>query len=205
MPQVGTPRSSARSKLTSEHDLRELGEDVAQAYQEQRDAIKLRAMVLGPNIDDGEGTASVQLRRVILERSPHSGIILSVRPEEPELIRVAKKELGANYDLCRFELQLARVCDLIVLVPDSPGSFAEFGLFALNTNACSKMLVLLDRQYRGGDSYLMHGPRRASHQRGATIKYVDYADAERAWRCVLEFATSIRDLIMDENLMGFGE
>lgn len=179
---------------------RELWDDYCQAHEAELGGIHLRAMVLGPRINESDPKPGAQLRKAILERSPGEGITVWVRPEERELVKAAKKLFGKNYNLCRYELGLAQQCHLIVILPDSPGSFAELGLFAWQKSTCQKSLILFNKKYKGGTSYLMHGPRRASIERGATIGYVDYADIEQGWKRVVDFASKIRQLEMDDRI-----
>jgi hypothetical protein len=159
----------------------------------------LRAVVGSLRGEPSLGRPSVRLRRALLQRCPEEGIMVSVRPEEPELIEAAKSLLGKTYDLCRYERRLAKRCDLIVIVPDSPGSFAELGLFSWSKAVCRKSLILFDKRHRDSDSYLMHGPRKASERRGAKVRFVDYATIEEGWQEVESFAEDILAVKMDES------
>jgi len=188
------PASPARSDLT------DLLDDLFRAYAEDEASVRLRAMVLGPNLTGT--TAGSLLRKAIIERCRDEGIQLAVPPEEPHLIRYAKKLQGPTYNLCSYELRLANECDMIVILPDSPGSFAEFGFFAWYDSGCAKSLVLIDRQHKDGKSFISHGPKRASNQRGATIKYIDYAQVDDAVAAVLQYATKKRALRMDQRARG---
>ncbi len=139
-------------------------------------------LVLGPSIKNGNLNPGGRLRKEILKRCRDYGA--SVKGEHSELIKEAEARLGAGHNLCTYELILAKEVDLIVLVPDSPGSIAELGLLALDKYAGPKTVVLFSRDFRGVRSYIMQGPKRAFQMRRATIRYVDYTSIEQSWKIV---------------------
>lgn len=66
----------------------------------------------------------------------------------------------AKNSLLDLETHLADAVDLIVLIPESPGSFAELGAFAMKTELAEKMLVLRQSKYKSDKSFINHGPIR---------------------------------------------
>ncbi|WP_338574774.1 retron St85 family effector protein [Erwinia billingiae] len=66
----------------------------------------------------------------------------------------------ANNSLLKLEEQLAEAVDLIVIIPESPGSFAELGAFAMREELARKMLVLRQSKYKSDKSFINHGPIR---------------------------------------------
>ena len=64
--------------------------------------------------------------------------------------------------------------DIIVLLPASPGSFMEFGAFALNIKSSSKLLVFIEKQYEGKQSFINIGPVQMARNDGASVIYEDY-------------------------------
>lgn len=54
----------------------------------------------------------------------------------------------ANNSLLSLEQQLAEAVDLIILIPESPGSFAELGAFSTRKELAEKMLVLRQKNIR---------------------------------------------------------
>lgn len=66
---------------------------------------------------------------------------------------------GGN-SLLALEQQLAEAVDLIVLIPESPGSFAELGAFSMKTELARKMLILRLSKFKSGKSFINHGPIR---------------------------------------------
>ena len=182
--------------------LRRLDDDFGSVYDAKRRDTLVKAMVLGPSIEDIDDNShpGAILRKAILERCPDYGIVIWVMPEEKELIKAGKRKLRKSFNLCRYELELADECDVIIIVPASPGSYAELGFFAWQKGPCRKALILFHDEHKGEDSYLMQGPRKASFDRDATVRYVDYEDIERAWECVLDFVKEKADLKADETI-----
>ncbi|QLA00418.1 UDP-3-O-(3-hydroxymyristoyl)glucosamine N-acyltransferase [Enterobacter cloacae] len=66
----------------------------------------------------------------------------------------------ASNSLLSLEQQLAEAVDLIILIPESPGSFAELGAFSTQKELAEKMLVLRPKKYKSDKSFINHGPIR---------------------------------------------
>ncbi|MBN3069912.1 UDP-3-O-(3-hydroxymyristoyl)glucosamine N-acyltransferase [Pectobacterium brasiliense] len=66
----------------------------------------------------------------------------------------------ANNSLLKLEEQLAQAVDLIILIPESPGSFAELGAFSMRKELAQKMLVLRQGKFKSDKSFINHGPIR---------------------------------------------
>ncbi|WP_197710769.1 MULTISPECIES: retron St85 family effector protein [Serratia] len=66
----------------------------------------------------------------------------------------------AGNSLLALEEQLAEAVDLIILIPESPGSFAELGAFSMRKELASKMLILRQGKYKSDKSFINHGPIR---------------------------------------------
>lgn len=158
-------------------------------------------LVLGPDPRNRDLDAA-RLRKEIVKRCQASGT--SVMAEHKELIEVARKMLGSGHNLCTYEVALAKVCDLIVLLPASPGSFAEAGLFAMRKEACAKSLVLFDREYSNDESYLMLGPARSFEFRRAKVEYVDYTKVDEVWKLVEAAIEQVKATKVDDELFSTG-
>lgn len=63
-------------------------------------------------------------------------------------------------DLLSLEGLLADSVDAIVLIPESPGSFAELGAFANDEQLRSKLICIVDKKYRKDKSFINQGPLR---------------------------------------------
>lgn len=75
---------------------------------------------------------------------------------------------GKN-SLLSLETQLADSVDLIVLIPESPGSFAELGAFSMDKALAEKMLVMRMGEFKSGKSFINHGPVRLVRTHGGEI------------------------------------
>lgn len=91
-----------------------------------------------------------------------------------------KAEHSANLSL--FEATLGDFVDLVVIFPDSPGSFAELGMFAVSPPMCTKLLVVIKSEYKGANSFIMRGPIIAAENNRAKIAYLDYG----GWNLIYE-------------------
>lgn len=63
-----------------------------------------------------------------------------------------------KYDLLTLEKFLANNSDVILIVCESPGSFAELGAFANNSETLEKVVVLLQTKYKNSKSFIRKGP-----------------------------------------------
>lgn len=66
-------------------------------------------------------------------------------------------ERKASKDLAVIEETIATTVDSLLLFPESPGSFAELGLFSANDAISQKMLVAVTHKHQG-DSFIILGP-----------------------------------------------
>lgn len=78
-----------------------------------------------------------------------------VFPEEifDELLHSAKTK-----DLLSLENLLADSVDAIVLIPESPGSFAELGSFANDSKLRKKTICIIDKKFKKDKSFINKGP-----------------------------------------------
>ncbi len=61
-------------------------------------------------------------------------------------------------DLLSLEGLLAESVDAIVLIPESPGSFAELGAFANDEKLRKKLICIIDNKYKKDKSFINQGP-----------------------------------------------
>jgi len=155
-------------------------------------------LVLGPDISGTELTSAARLRYEIWNRCRDFGA--SVKGEHSRLIAAAKKHFGDGYNLCTYEIMLAKTVDLVVIVPESAGSIAELGLIALINDVGPKTLVLFSKHRRYQKSYIMDGPRKSLEFRRAKIEFVDYEDVDSSWKIVRGAIQKTRILKIDRTL-----
>ena len=58
------------------------------------------------------------------------------------------------------EAELAAMADVVVIVVESPGTFAELGAFSLSDELRKKLLPIVDAKHRTANSFLASGPLR---------------------------------------------
>lgn len=84
----------------------------------------------------------------------------SYRPFRPEAAQedLFEQDHAEQLNLCAFEELVSDLSLGIVLFAESPGSYAETGLFSALENARKKTLVILNAALQGGGSFLTFGP-----------------------------------------------
>ena len=65
---------------------------------------------------------------------------------------------GHYRDILNFESDLAQICELTILFPESAGSFTELGAFAREPEIASRMLVVVTQFYFVRQSFISLGP-----------------------------------------------
>jgi hypothetical protein len=151
--------------------------------------INVKVLIMGPSGTGDRGTAAV-LRTELANRCRAFGT--SVLPEHP-VLQDAASELGPNRDLCTYEHYLADLCQLLLVLPASPGSFCELGFFGMQELICAKMVILFDRDKPRSGTYVSDGPVLAAKQRRAIVEYVDYSDTDGVWAIVKGHIDTVRN------------
>jgi len=74
------------------------------------------------------------------------------------------------------ENQLGDFSDVIVIIAESPGTFAEIGAFANIVNLREKLLIIVNKAYQNDDSFLNTGPLRwiKAESKFEGVLYVDF-------------------------------
>lgn len=75
----------------------------------------------------------------------------------------------------------------MIILPSSPGSFCELGMFAVSDPVCLKMLILMDRNHKESPGYPYLGPAIMARSFGAELEYVDYENHTAIWAIVEPF------------------
>ena len=94
-------------------------------------------------------------------------------------------------ELVNLETSLARYVDLIVLFPESPGSFTELGVFAFKEDLGAKLVVVNHPKYRMSKGFITYGPIRhmKTHNVGKVIyKATDINHTDSMVREILDAA-----------------
>lgn len=99
--------------------------------------------------------------------------------EYRELIEAHKGILGPHNNSAAAEFKHATdVADAVIMIVDSPGSFAEIGAFSMSERICSKMLVLSEEKYKDSEGYVATGPILMSSAFGASVEYLNFEDVD---------------------------
>jgi hypothetical protein len=67
---------------------------------------------------------------------------------------------ASSMSALEMEAELARLADIVIIVVESPGTFAELGAFSLSNELRAKMLPIVDSKYKGQESFIVTGPLR---------------------------------------------
>lgn len=78
---------------------------------------------------------------------------------------------GSGQNLLDLENLLAKSVHVIVILPESPGSFAELGAFANTQSLKDKILVVLDSKYKKHRSFINLGPLKYLKEKTNSIVY----------------------------------
>lgn len=145
--------------------------------------------------DESRGSAASILRFQLFHRLKGEKFEVSLG-EYPKLKDSYKSGSGKYHNAADAELDHARsVASLVVMIPDSPGSFAEIGAFSLKREICTKMIVLTDITHEKSMGYLNTGPVACAKALGSTVKNVDYTDVEGCFEIVKAFSNSVKTQI----------
>lgn len=60
----------------------------------------------------------------------------------------------------QMEAELAKLADMVIVIVESPGTFAELGAFSLSDDLRAKMLAIVDSKHRTDESFILTGPVR---------------------------------------------
>lgn len=81
-------------------------------------------------------------------------------------------------DLLTLENVLANSVHCVVILLQSPGTFAELGAFSNHAGLCNKLVVVIDNEYKGRRSFISLGPIR--YLKTHTTSKVLYSDINSA-------------------------
>lgn len=83
-------------------------------------------------------------------------------------------------DLLSLESLLADSVDAIVLIPESPGSYAELGAFANDEKLRKKMICVIDKKYKKNKSFINQGPLKlVKKENSFGLVFIDPTNIEK--------------------------
>jgi hypothetical protein len=89
------------------------------------------------------------------------------------------------------EGELAKLADMVIVIVESPGTFAELGAFSLSDPLRAKMLAIVDVKHRAAESFIMTGPVRWI-DRDSVFRPTIFAPFETILDCVGEIEERIK-------------
>jgi len=99
-----------------------------------------------------------------------------------------------SHDLLSLENILVESVDAVVIIPESPGSFAELGAFVNNALLRHKVICVIDEKYRKQKSFIIRGPVRLVREiEKDRVIYVNPNQLENDIRKLRKQLTTLKD------------
>ncbi len=157
-------------------------------YAKRASEHSLTVFVCGPTVPTAQGGAKLdggaELRRFVTDQMEKLGC--AVVWGEHHTFRAGNQDPRVEQfnDADRELIFAHETADLVLIIPDSPGSFAELGSFGMHKNIPNKLLVIFDSRYRGSDGFLVQAVAKAAKTWNATICFRNYEKKSQIWKAV---------------------
>jgi len=139
-------------KKYSEKFLRKIAVNVKNDIFERIFSLKTNIFLCGGSV---ENSNSIRPKIESYLRTFHPYWVNVIYPEDLfEELLVGK----GSYDLLSLETMLAESVDIILIIPESPGSFTELGAFINSEVLRSKVICIQDKSYKKKKSFINYGP-----------------------------------------------
>ena len=175
---------SNRGPLMKEFEVEKLQNDIEKAKT------RLTIFLAGPSIEPMEEPAdnlvANKARFTLFKKINEQGDTCTLG-EHKELIKIYEDHYESIANLAITEFTHVTQGDGVIILPSSPGSFCELGMFAISDKVCLKMLILMDKNHEEKPGYPYLGPAIMARFYGAMLKYVDYEDHAAIWLLVKQF------------------
>lgn len=177
------------------------GDTITKASRQSE--IPITAFLAGPYIEPSDenclhGSPAESLRFQLFHRLMAEEYKVSLGSYQ-DLLETFQSGNGQHLNATEAELSHAKYdASIIIMIPDSPGSFAEFGTFSLEKDICSKMIILANSAHQSSACYLNTGPIHCARTFGSRIEHVDYEDIDGCYGIVSDFSSKIRDQVLLE-------
>jgi hypothetical protein len=162
----------------------------------------------GPFIEpDDEGKSNYSpaalLRFKLFHLLSDAGFEVSLG-EYQELIDSYEGELGVHHNAAVAELDHAQQsASLVIMIPASPGSFAEIGAFSMKDDICEKMIILSDINHQISKGYLNTGPVACAKSLGSEVLYIDFSNVPACFDAVKAFSVKVKSkMLLKRRLRG---
>jgi len=163
--------------------------------------IYITVFLLGPG--DSSTSPGKELREYIRKKCDKLGI--AVKGEHKDIIEEFNRKTKDLLNLCVMEKFIAQeIADVIVIIPDSPGSLAELGMFVFSKKRIyNKTLLLFSKEYDSDDeSFINDGIRSHYELKKVSIAEVDYSKKLKTWRIVEEFIRPFKAEKIEKAVIG---
>lgn len=112
--------------------------------------------------------------------------------EHKDLLNLGYHAFGDDTNAHVAELLVAKEhSDAVIILPSSPGSFCEIGLFVEYKEICEKMLVIVDEKYKDAVSYFSLGPIKEALNKNSRIEYCCYDEHGKLGEIASDFLNRI--------------
>jgi hypothetical protein len=139
-----------------------------------------------PNVEPADELLANKARFKLFKKISEQGDTCTLG-EHKELIKIYMEHYSKLANLAISEITHVTKGDGVIILPSSPGSFCELGMFAISDVVCLKMLILMDKNHEETPGYPYLGPAMMARHYGAALKYVDYEDHAAIWAIVAQF------------------
>lgn len=130
---------------------------------------KITVFLCGASLDKKQG-----LRYKINEELKNNLLFDVILPED------LFEELLYSSNLLSLELMLANSVDVIIIAPESPGSFSELGAFANDERLLKKLICVVNSKFKKDRNFIYQGPIKQIRKRNKdNIIYID-GDVDRS-------------------------
>lgn len=200
---IYSPRTSTRARalaIPSTQIRRRIDGD---QFRRAAQTVELDFIVFlaGPFIEPDDETKSnyspsAILRFQLFHQLNGAGFEVSLG-EYRELIDSYKGELGEHHNAAVAELDHAQQgAALVIMIPDSPGSFAEIGAFSMKEDICKKMIILSDVNHQASTGYLNTGPVACAKSLGSEVLYIDFNNVPACFDAVKIFSDKVKSKML---------
>lgn len=123
-------------------------------------------------------------RHKLLEHLSTNKALLTIIPDKINYFDIS----SANYNLLEKETRLFENSDILIIIPESAGSFAEIGMIASmisnhtkkidKNNHAKKVLIISDIKYKHDESFLKLGPIKIIKEFGGKLINIDFNSSD---------------------------
>ena len=168
-------------------------------------SLKADQIVAEPRFDDSLIDHARFLRYFVAKVLRDAGWLVDFG-EDPQMLEMWAK-LRGPIDQGKMEYDHAfAACGAIVVLPSSPGSFCEMGLFASSKDISRKTLAVVHAEYKDAQSFFRQGLVRVFQSRSGRCAYETYKNKEAVLAAIREFIEDrFNSYQWDENDITVGE